>query len=98
MRKMLPTDHEELICCRDTCDITNLIEASNYMYASSTNGALRQWTLPFDPRKVCVLSSTHTYNIVYNYSFYMFDAGHNIIFLKNNLKYIGRVQSSNVVT
>jgi hypothetical protein len=52
MRKMAPTDHEDIVCCRDTCDITCLIEASNYMYATSTNGALRQWTLPFDPKKV----------------------------------------------
>jgi len=40
------------VTCRDTCDMTCLLECDTYMYAASANGALRKWSLPFDPTKV----------------------------------------------
>ena len=32
--------------------MTCLLECDTYMYAASANGALRKWSLPFDPTKV----------------------------------------------
>jgi len=39
------------LCCRDTTDMLRILECDAYLYCASSNGALRKWSMPFDPRK-----------------------------------------------
>ena len=39
-------------CARDTTELTRILEIDAYLYTASSNGAVRQWSLPFNPEKV----------------------------------------------
>jgi hypothetical protein len=45
-------DVPDAIVCRDTCDMGVVMECDQSLYCASANGAIRQWSLPHDPRKV----------------------------------------------
>jgi len=44
--------HAAAECARDTTELTKILEIDAYLYTASSNGAVRQWSIPFNPKNV----------------------------------------------
>jgi len=53
-------------CCKDSCPISVCMEIDAFMYLASSNGAIRQWSLPFNVKNVDFRGSMWLHNKVVN--------------------------------
>ena len=51
-------------CCKDTAPITAALEIGAFLYLGSANGALRQWSMPFNVKNIDFRGSMWLHNKV----------------------------------